>query len=158
MDSIEGEQIFNDAVDIKYLFKPGQTKKLLVIFSGFNSPENTRQLSYNYIRTLSGLNCNKLYILDSPEPRGSYYIGNINEKNQEKSVISLINHYMETLNLDHSDIISCGSSKGGTAAIYFGYKYSFSDIIAGGPQIYVSKYLEMFDHTKSTLEFMIGDK
>ena len=158
MDSIEGEQIFNDAVDIKYLFKPGQTKKLLVIFSGFNSPEATRQLSYNYIRTLSGLNCNKLYILDDPDPRGSYYIGNITEKKQEKSVISLINHYMNTLNLDYSDIISCGSSKGGTAAIYFGYKYSFGNIIAGGPQIYINKYLEMFDHTKSTLEFMIGDK
>lgn len=158
MDSIEGEQIFNDAVDIKYLFKPGQTKKLLVIFSGFNSPEATRQLSYNYISTLSGLNCNKLYILDDPDPRGSYYIGNITEKKQEKSVISLINHYMNTLNLAYSDIISCGSSKGGTAAIYFGYKFSFGNIIAGGPQIYINKYLEMFDHTKSTLEFMIGDK
>ena len=158
MNSIEGEQIFNDAVDIKYLFKSGQTRKLLVIFSGFNSPEATRQLSYNHIRTLSGLNCNKLYILDNPEPRGSYYIGNITEKKQEKSVISLINHYMKTLNLDYSDIISCGSSKGGTAAIYFGYKYSFGNIISGGPQIYINKYLEMFDHTKSTLEFMIGDK
>ena len=158
MNSIEGEQIFNDAVDIKYLFKSGQTKKLLVIFSGFNSPESTRQLSYNYIPTLSGLNCNKLYILDNPVPRGSYYIGNITEKKQEKSVISLINHYMKSLNLDYSDIISCGSSKGGTAAIYFGYKYSFGNIIAGGPQIYINKYLEMFDHTKSTLKFMIGDK
>lgn len=158
MDSIEGEQIFNDAVDIKYLFKSGQTKKLLVIFSGFNFPEATRQLSYNYISTLSGLNCNKLYILDDPDPRGSYYIGNIVEKKQEKSVISLINHYMETLNLDYSDIISCGSSKGGTAAIYFGYKYTFGNIIAGGPQIYINKYLEMFEHTKSTLEFMTGDK
>ena len=158
MNSIEGEQIFNDAVDIKYLYKSGQTKKLLVIFSGFNSPESTRQLSYNHIRTLSGLNCNKLYILDNPDPRGSYYIGNITEKKQEKSVISLINHYMKSLNLDYSDIISCGSSKGGTAAIYFGYKYSFGNIIAGGPQIFINQYLEMFDHTKSTLEFMIGDK
>ena len=141
MNSIEGEQIFNDAVDIKYLFKPGQTKKLLVIFSGFNSPEDTRQLSYNYSRTLSGLNCNKLYILDDPDPRGSYYIGNITEKKQEKSVISLINHYMNTLNLDYSDIISCGSSKGGTAAIYFGYKYSFGNIIAGGHKFTLTNIL-----------------
>ena len=65
---------------------------------------------------------------------------------------------MKTLNLAYSDIISCGSSKGGTAAIYFGYKFSFGNIIAGGPQIYINKYLQMFDHTKSTLEFMIGDK
>ena len=152
-----GEQIFHGEIKVKYLFKPGNGSNLVVIFSGFNDPEAERQLSYNYVRTLNGLNCNKLYILDYPNPRGSYYIGIQGKDEIENSIFNLITHYKQKLELKDSDIISCGSSKGGSSAIYYGFKYNFGLIIAGGPQIFIADYLKKFSHTETTLSFMIGD-
>ena len=153
-----GEQTFHTDVEISYLFKAGNGSNLVVVFSGFNDPEAERQLSYNYVRTLSGVNCNKLYILDHPKPRGSYYLGKHGKEDIENSIFNLITHYKQKLKLKDSDIISCGSSKGGTSAIYYGFKYNFGLIIAGGPQIFIADYLKKFNHTETTLSYMIGDE
>ena len=56
--------------EVKYLHIRKNSNDLLVLFSGFN-PNNKR--SYNYIRSLKGLPCDKLYILDSWGYKGSYY-------------------------------------------------------------------------------------
>ncbi|MDD4493822.1 MAG: hypothetical protein PHV32_05670 [Eubacteriales bacterium] len=38
-------------------------------------------------------------------------------------------------------LITCGSSKGGTAALYFGLRCHANHIICGGPQYYIGNYL-----------------
>lgn len=47
---------------LKYILKKcPESNILVVVFSGF--PGNTKA-KYNYMRTLKGLNCNKLFLLD----------------------------------------------------------------------------------------------
>ncbi|MEF2292952.1 hypothetical protein [Virgibacillus dokdonensis] len=61
-------------------------------------------------------------------------------------------------NIPKEKIISCGSSKGGTAALYYGIKYNFGYVIAGGFQIKVGDYLySTSEYTRETvLNFITG--
>lgn len=86
------EKIYSSNLDIKYYFEESASKSeyLLVIFSGFNRIDAKIQKQYNYIRALSGIDCNKLFILDSYGSRGCYYIGKNMNFEVETSVLSLI--------------------------------------------------------------------
>ncbi|GLF89974.1 hypothetical protein Saga11_12330 [Bacillus safensis] len=135
---IKGEAVFKGEVDVKYLFKKGEdTDVLTVVFSGF-STEGKPPL-YNYIRTLEGFTCNTLFILDDFGCRGSYYLCKQRDFSIERSVISLIH----TIAKEHSvkKIISCGSSKGGYASLYYSLKYGFDAAICWSPQYYLGDYL-----------------
>lgn len=152
------EKIYKSNYDIKYLFKPCSYKSdyLIVIFSGFNSPESERQISYNYITALDGIDCNKLYILDSYGPRGSYYIGKDMNFEVETSVISLVTYIAAEFNIAPKNIISVGSSKGGSASLYFGLKYNFGNIISGAPQTRIADYI--ISVTPITADYMLGSE
>ncbi|MDI3411257.1 accessory Sec system protein Asp2 [Bacillus sonorensis] len=131
---IKGENIFKEEIDVKYLFKKGEDKDVLtVVFSGF-STEGKPPL-YNYIRTLEGFTCNALFILDDFGCRGSYYLCKQRNFSIERSVISLINKIVEENGI--KKIISCGSSKGGYASLYYAIKYGFDAAICGSPQYYL---------------------
>lgn len=91
------------------------------------------------MRALEGYDCNKLYILDDFGCRASYYLCENRDFYIERSVISLIKQIVRDNNINH--VISCGSSKGGYAAIYYGIKYGFDSIIAGSPQYLLGDYL-----------------
>ena len=152
------ERIYKSNCDIKYFFKSCSYKSdyLIVIFSGFNSPESERQISYNYIAALNEIDCNKLYILDSYGPRGSYYIGKDMNFEVETSVISLVTYIASEFNIVLKNIISVGSSKGGSAALYFGLKYNFGNIISGAPQTRIADYI--ISVTPATADYMLGNK
>src|SRR5699024_1890488 len=60
----------------------------------------------------------------------------------EVSVASLIFKFIGDLEVKLDNVISCGSSKGGTAALYFGLKYNFGNICVGGFQVNVGTYLK----------------
>lgn len=55
---------------LKYILQKNGSSTLIISFSGF--PGNIAP-SYNYIRTLSGIKYDKLFILDDFGFRGSYY-------------------------------------------------------------------------------------
>lgn len=150
------EKVYKSNCDIKYFFSPCSYKSayLVVVFSAFNSPEAERQISYNYISALSNIDCNKLYILDSYGPRGSYYIGEEMNFEFETSVISLITYIASGLNISLKNVISAGSSKGGSAALYFGLKYNFGNIISGAPQTRIADYI--ISVSPVTADYMLG--
>lgn len=154
--SFEGEAIFQSAKPIKYVFKPSKVKcnYLVVVFSGFN-PKGSPP-TYNYIRTLQGYDINKLFILDDQGERGCYYLGNIRNFDVESSVVSLITKIANENDIPHGNIICCGSSKGGYAALYFGIKYNFGYVIAGAPQTKLGSYLLGVKEYR-TMEFIAGD-
>lgn len=134
------EKTFKDKKDIKYLFcEKKYSNKLIVTFPGFSSPG--RPPEYNYIRTLMDCNCHKLYILDDYGPRGSYLLGENKDHSIEVSVVSLISHICKKYDIKLKNVILQGSSKGGYCALYFGIKYNFGYVIAGGPQINLGNYL-----------------
>ncbi|WML58601.1 Two component regulator three Y domain-containing protein [Neobacillus sp. PS2-9] len=148
------EKVYKGEVDIKYLFfkshKP--TTNLVVVFSGI--PPIGTPPRYNYIKTLEGYNCNKLFILDDFGSRASYYLCENRNYAIERSVISLINHISNENGI--TEILSCGSSKGGFAALYFGIKYGFKHIIAGSPQFLLGEYLLRFTNSQNIANFMVG--
>lgn len=154
--SFEGEEKFQSAKEIKYVFKPSKTKSyhLVVVFSGFN-PKGTKP-AYNYIRTLQSLDVNKLFILDDYGERGCYYLGKNRVFDIEPSVVSLITLIANENNILHNNIICCGSSKGGYASLYFGIKYGFGHVIAGAPQTRLGNYLSLAKEFQ-TLEYIAGD-
>jgi hypothetical protein len=155
---MEGEEVFQSHEEIKYIRFDGESEKLVVVFSGFNGPDAERQQSYNYIRSLKNLNLSKLYILDNHGERGSYYLGKIKHGTVEKSVFELIEFQRNELGITRENVILCGSSKGGSAALYFGLKYGYGEVISGAPQIQIADYLASLDHTQQTLSYITGDE
>ena len=150
------EKVFKSKKSIKYVFQSAKKDNdfLIVVFSGFG-PKGSKPV-YNYIRTLSHLDVNKLFILDDQGDRGCYYLGENRNFDIEFSVISLINHIANNQSIHDSNIICCGSSKGGYAALYFSIKYEFGFAIVGAPQTKLGSYLYKVKEL-STLEFIAGD-
>ena len=138
---LKNERIYNGKREIKHLFIPSQqeSKHLIVMFSGFN-PVGTPP-AYNYIRTLQHVDVNKLYILDDYGGRGCYYLGENRVFDVEESVHSLIGQIASENAIKDENIICCGSSKGGYAALYYSIKYGFGRAIVGAPQTYLGRYL-----------------
>ncbi|UBR28743.1 DUF6270 domain-containing protein [Bacillus sp. SD-4] len=133
------ERVFKGELDIKYIFEKTyqKTKNLMIVFSGM--PDENRPPSYNYGRTLSEFDCNKLFIADDFGCRASYYLCKNRDYAIERSIKSLIDNIIKEH--DITNIIACGSGKGGYAALYYGIKYDFNHIIVGSPQVYLGDYL-----------------
>ena len=84
---------------------------------------------------------------------GSYYWMHYGSNHPEETVSKLIQYIMEENNL--TTLITCGSSKGGTAAIYFGLKHNAKKIYSGASQFLVGSYLDREEHREILLG-MIG--
>ena len=141
-------------VTLKYIIeKNSDSKNLIVVFS--SCTRRGIKARYNYMRTLSKIKANKLFILDdfASDHRGSYYLGYDLTYLEEKATVELINIMKKKLKT--TKLISCGSSKGGYSAINFGLQFSDSYIVAGGPQFYLGQYLVASQNIEC-LEHIIG--
>ena len=126
---------------IKYLFYPRNgSDKLVVVFQAIN-----RKPGYNYIKTLSGVYANRLYIKDEyggdEETRSSYYLGKGRSFDIADKVQRLIVELTSSLKIERSGCIFAGSSKGGFAALYHGYRFGAGHILPGGPQVLLGNFL-----------------
>jgi hypothetical protein len=140
---IKNEKIYEGERKVRYLFQKAQNSnkdKLIIVFSAF-SPTGMPP-AFNYIRTLTGFDCNKLFILDDFGVRGSYYLSLGNDSSIENSVMQLINKVLKEQGIQKNNVITTGSSKGGFAALYYCIKYKFGHVIAGSPQVFIVDYLK----------------
>lgn len=146
------DKVFNGEVKVNYLFKRSATQnnKLVIVFSAF--PTKNSKPRYNYMNTIEGLDTNKLFILDDFGCRASYYLCENRDYKIERSVKALIDYIVDQYKIDH--IISAGSSKGGYAALYYGIKYGFNEVIAASPQYFVGDYVNKF--ATEVAAFMAG--
>lgn len=134
------EKVHKAGKDIKYLFceKKG-SDKLIVTFPGFNSEVGA--FRYRYVRTLKDVNAHRLFFLDEFGTRGCYLLGKNRDFSIETSVMSVINSIAKKYDIKIENIILQGSSKGGWMALYYGIKYRFGHVIAGGPQTKMGDFL-----------------
>ncbi|OAS88213.1 MULTISPECIES: heparinase II/III domain-containing protein [Metabacillus] len=127
---------------LRYHFEPAKDDRfkdrLFVVFSALTP---TNKFIYNYMRSLEEIQANKLFILDDFGDQGSYYIGNKRDFSIETAVASLIQYIMSKHDILHKNVTTVGSSKGGYAALLFGIKYHFGNIIAGAPQSKIGHFL-----------------
>ncbi|WP_285769501.1 accessory Sec system protein Asp2 [Peribacillus sp. SI8-4] len=151
------EKVFQTAkCNLRYLLiKKKKSKKLLVIFSGY--PGEGQQARYNYILKFSKLRCHRLYILDNfgPDKKGAWYLGENMDFYIEDAVVQLIDKTLKELGLTRQDVITCGSSKGGYAALYFENKHHYYASISGAPQPLLGDYLDR-DAFRNIFEFIAG--
>lgn len=147
------EKTYNcDNIELKYLCKKENSDMLIVVFSAMSNDF----AQYNYIKALSNVKANKLFILDNfgPDNKSSYYLGSDNDFFIENICISLVEKFKHDLGI--KKVIFLGSSKGGYASLYLGIKYGVDFVIAGAPQYKLGFYLNTDWHRK-ILEYIKGD-
>lgn len=122
-----------DEINLKYIYKTTkkQADTLVVVFSACTRPG--LKARYNYVKTLDGLECNRLYILDDfgYDHRGSYYLGHMPEFREQEATVSLVQKVIKEMNPKR--VIFCGSCKGGYAALNIGSRFENASIIIGEP-------------------------
>jgi accessory secretory protein Asp2 len=128
---------------LKYLFYPYKgSDKLVVVFQAVN-----RKPGYNYVKTLFGVPVNRLYLKDDyggdAATRSSYYLGRDRSFDIADRVQRFLASFTESLSIRRSHCIFVGSSKGGYAALYHGYRFGAGHILPGGPQILLGDYLNV---------------
>ena len=127
------------AVPIEYRFSHARNgnRHLVVVFANFTAPEE-----YGWSNgVLDKVRGNILWIRDFFDGANSYYLCKGMDFSLEKSVAALITRVMTDLSLTPDDCTVFGSSKGGSAALYFGLKYGFRNILAAVPQFLIGSYV-----------------
>jgi Heparinase II/III-like protein/Heparinase II/III N-terminus len=139
---------------LNYLATEGinDKNKLVVAFTAIHQPGD---FTYNYKKTLDKSGFNSLFILDDFGDQGSYYYSDHGDKSIFESVQLLIHSELDRLGLDADDLITVGSSKGGTAALLHGAAAGAGRIIVGAPQSKVGSFL-LKPHP-NMLRFMTGE-
>lgn len=151
----EQKKYEHNGVTVKYLLKEEKgIDTLVIVFS--SCTRKGLKARYNYVRTLEGLKCNRLHILDdyAEDGRGSYYLGRNFTFNEEKATDALIEMIVNKLR--PRKVVFCGSSKGGYAALNFGLKRECTHIIAGGPQYFLASYLKGAENS-CTYRYIVGE-
>ncbi len=136
------EQVFDsNGVSVKYKLRHAKQDRrhLLVIFSGFGA---AHPVTYNFGgELLDGCRSHILWIKDEFDGDCTYYICKKMDFSVERAVIALIDSTLQQAGLSRHQCTLLGASKGGSAALYFGLKYDFKNIIAIGPQFYIGSYV-----------------
>lgn len=136
MQEIEFE---SDDCKVTYKFRPAKQdrKHLIVIFSGFRNKD-----TYDFDGSvIDGLRSNILWIKDVFNDEYAYYLYSQN-KDLTISIYNLIEKIRIDLGLEKSHVTLTGFSKGGTAALYYGIKYNYTNIVSTVPQFKIGSYLK----------------
>lgn len=136
------QRITIDGLDIFYMRKPAKydTRHLLIVFSGFSG---NGLPFYNYVNSLANCPADVLWIKDDFYGGESYYLCANGKLDIESRIYKFILMVMNELNLTHENCTVLGGSKGGSAALYYGMKYNFGNIISTVPQLHIGSYVEI---------------
>lgn len=136
---------------LPYLYERGETNKLLIVFSAFSGDKRR----YNYVRSFKDMDCDKLFILDPWGCKGSYNLYENGKKYPELITKKLLKKIINEKEYKH--VFTGGSSKGGTAAIYFGLSMNVDAIFTGACQYNLGTYLGRPEF-RDIFEGMMGKK
>ncbi|MFJ7587713.1 hypothetical protein ACIQZO_10050 [Streptomyces sp. NPDC097617] len=89
---------------------------------------------------LHDLRANVLWVRDLFDGENSHYLCNGMDRALDQSVAGLISRVLNALSLTPDDCTLFGSSKGAGAALYFGLKYGFRNIVASMPRFLTGTY------------------
>jgi len=134
----------------------GDRRSLVLPFAAAHEPGEPPR--YYTHRVLQDLQCPRLFVLDDQGPgdpaRPCWYLGTLPELEVARAVIELVERVARELGAGR--LITCGSSKGGWAALYFGCRLGASDAIAGEPQVRLGGSLAQDEHS-DILRHVAGD-
>ncbi|MGX4689201.1 hypothetical protein [Streptomyces sp. JNUCC 63] len=124
---------------VEYRFSHARSgnRHLMVVFANLFAPDD-----YGWATgILDNLRSNILWIRDRFDGGNTYYLCKDMDFAVERSVIGLIAKVVKSLGLTPGDVTLWGSSKGGSAALYFGLRYGFRNIVASVPQLRVGTFV-----------------
>lgn len=135
------ERVFTEQVEVhgkwpvEFQFRParGDHRHLLVVFSSVGS-------KYGFGTMLDQVQCNILRIRDHFDGAASYYVARNMDFSVSDSIQALIQSYMERLRVGRDEVTLLGASKGASAALYYGVKYDYKNIVASTPQYFLGSY------------------
>ncbi|MFK4546123.1 hypothetical protein RKD29_005719 [Streptomyces tendae] len=138
-------------VQYRFAHAKGGNRHLVVVFANFAVPED-----YGWSNgVFDPVRANILWIKDRFDGHNSYYLCKGMDFSLENSVAGLIFRVMEALGLTRDDVTMWGGSKGGSAALYFGLRYGFRNIVSLVPQFLVGTYVQRVHPKVAT--FMLGE-
>ncbi|MGW2269814.1 hypothetical protein [Streptomyces yangpuensis] len=86
---------------------------------------------------LDALRSNILWVRDLVDGTNTYHLCRGMDFSLEQSVAGLVSNVMNALALSTDQVTVFGTSEGGSAALFFGLKYGFRNIVAGSPQFLI---------------------
>lgn len=138
-------------VEYRFFNARNGNRHLVIVFANFSAPEDFGWSN----GVLDNLRANVLWIRDRFDGENSYYLCKGMDFSIEASVTSLIARFMNALSLTPADCTLLGSSKGASAALYFGLRYGFKNMVAIAPQFAIGTYVREV-HPR-TARFMTGE-
>ncbi|AGS35382.1 hypothetical protein B841_09550 [Corynebacterium maris DSM 45190] len=135
----QGEKPVNYLLDLPKDMKDGSCRQVAVVFSAISEKWD---FTYNYRDSMKNYPGAVLYILDDFGDQGCYYLCNNQEPAEFRSVQALLQQVIQHLGLSTSEVITIGSSKGGTAAVIHGVTLGIRHVYAGAPQYHLGDFLE----------------
>ncbi|MGK3958313.1 heparinase II/III domain-containing protein [Arthrobacter sp. R4] len=155
-DSSNGWRRSSGSVGLNYLSVPASSlagqSKLAVVFTAIHQPGD---FTFNYKKSVDTSGVHALYILDDFGDQGSYYLADHGDIAIFDATQALIARELDHLGLTAKDLITAGSSKGGSAAILHGIAAGAGRIIAGAPQVKIGSFLQ--GPHPNILGFIMGD-
>ncbi|MET8204589.1 hypothetical protein ABZT51_00880 [Streptomyces sp. NPDC005373] len=149
LNGIEASGTF--PVEYRFAHAKNGNRHLVVVFANFSAPDE-----YGWSNgVFDGLRANILWIRDKFDGKNTYYLCKDMDFSLERSVITLISNVMKGLSLTPDDVTMWGGSKGGSAALYFGLRYGFRNIVAIVPQFLIGTYVHQKHPTVA--QYMMGD-
>ncbi|MGP3683757.1 Ig-like domain-containing protein [Streptomyces sp. IBSNAI002] len=126
-------------VPVEYRFSHAKngSRHLVVVFANLNAPDEYGMGG----GILENVRSNILWIRDSFDGANSYYLCKGMDFGIEQSVAGLIARVMNALSLTPDQCTMFGSSKGGSAALHFGLKFGYRNIIASAPQFRIGTFV-----------------
>lgn len=136
MNKLENKYTFKN-INVEHIFEHAKQDRqhLLVIFSGFTVDYEFRG------EAAEGCRSNILWIKDNFYGNCTYYLCHKKNFIIEQAVLELIEFYRTKLGLTKNQCTLMGFSKGGSAALYYAFKYDFINVIASCPQINIGTYV-----------------
>ncbi|MFB7090508.1 hypothetical protein [Streptomyces sp. NPDC056296] len=156
--SASGRKLFNGieasgAFPVEYRFSHAKSgnRHLVVVFANFSAPED-----YGWSNgVFDNVRANILWIRDRFDGMNAYYLCRNMDFGLADSVQTLISNVMRSLGLTPDQVTLWGGSKGGSAALYFGLRYGYRNIVGIVPQFLVGDALEK-RHPKVSA-YMLGE-
>ncbi|MEG3626977.1 hypothetical protein [Streptomyces poriticola] len=153
-----GRKVFNGieasgTFPVEYRFSHAKSgnRHLVVVFANFSAPED-----YGWSNgVFDNVRANILWIRDRFDGMNAYYLCRAMDFGLADSVQLLISNVTHALGLTPDQVTLWGGSKGGSAALYFGLRYGYRNIVAIVPQFLIGDALEK-RHPK-VAAYMLGE-
>ncbi|MBT2544281.1 hypothetical protein J7E99_27155 [Streptomyces sp. ISL-44] len=140
-------------VPVEYRFSHARNgnRHLVVVFANSGAPDDYGMSG----GVLDKVRSNILWIRDSFDGANSFYLCQGMDFGIEQSVAGLIARVMSALSLTPDECTMIGSSGGGSAALWFGLKYGYRNIVSSVPEFLIGTYVT--EALADTARLMMGE-